>query len=504
MRRAGRGALALSGAKLYFLVLGLGQQIVLSWLLGDGYGALRGAQSPASITYNPLVTAGVQGMSRAVSRVSEEERPAAIRTGLVVHAWLSFVIALGFFALAPLLGSWLNSEYLVTSLQILSLVVLFYGIYAPFVGVLNGQRQFGRQALLDVLSATLRTVALVGFGWWFISRGTLKAVEGACWGFALVALLMVLVSIWVVGFGRRGPTRLRAREHLGFVLPVLGAQGVLNLLLQADTNTLRAFATRAAEASGREASAADALVGAYNAGQLFGFLPYQLLIGITFILFPMLATAHAREESDAVRRYVRAGMRVALLLVGLIVAIAAALSESLLRLVFPGQFADLGSRSMQVLCFGLGVFALFGVLTTVLNSLGRQWQGLLATLLALVCVLGMNLWWVSGTAFGEQLLLNTAWATSLGMLPGALLAALLVRRATGTLMSLAVGLRVLAAVVVVVGLGHQLPVLGRPLTVGAAAGLGVVYVGILWLLRELGAEDVRRVAAMLSRRRGSA
>ena len=41
-RSAGRGGLWLSFAKLYFTGLGLVQQIALSWLLADGYGALRG------------------------------------------------------------------------------------------------------------------------------------------------------------------------------------------------------------------------------------------------------------------------------------------------------------------------------------------------------------------------------------------------------------------------------------------------------------------------------
>ncbi|MEN9579294.1 MAG: hypothetical protein RJA70_2303, partial [Pseudomonadota bacterium] len=383
---AGRGGLALSAAKLYFMGLGLVQQIGLSWLLQDGYGALRGALSPASITYNPLVSAGVQGMSWSVSRAPEAERPAALRSALLVHAVLASVTAAAFYVLAPLVGTALGSEYLVPTLRILSLVVLFYGLYAPLVGILNGQRRFLLQAALDALAATLRTLGLLLGAWWLLKAGTTRAVEGASWAFAGVVLLMFSVTAFAVRKSLRSTAvsgeqprdtsaawRLRTARHVAFLLPLLASQVILNLLLQADTNTLRAFATRAAAREGLLPEAADRLVGAYNAAQLFGFLPYQLLIAITFILFPMLAKADRANDRVAIGRYVREGMRLALLTAGLAVTANAGLSSHLLRLVFPAQFAELGSDAMRILALGLGAFALFGVLTTVLNSLGKAW-----------------------------------------------------------------------------------------------------------------------------------
>jgi stage V sporulation protein B len=491
--------LALSGAKLYFLALGLAQQIAMSWLLVDGYGALRGALSPASITYNPLITAGVQGMSRAVSRVHEDERAAAIRLGLVVHWVLAVIVAAVFFFAAPLMGELLNSDYLVPSFRILGLVVLFYGCYAPLVGVLNGMRRFGAQAGLDVLSATLRTAALFGGAWVLLPQGTTRAVEGASWGFVSVAAVMLIVSIFLVGVGKPGKSRLHVREHLGFIVPVILAQVILNLLLQADTNTLRAFATRAAEGAGLEPQAADVLVGAYNAGQLFGFLPYQVLIGLTFILFPLLASAHGRGEVDAVRRFVLEGNRIAAIVMGLVVSVSAGLSESLLRLIFPPNFAELGTGSMQILTIGLGAFALFGVFTTVLNSLGKQWHALGLTAVALLGVALLNWWWVRDAAYGSELLVKTAMATSVGMVGAAIVAGVLVKRSAGSVLSPWVALRVGVAVAVLVIAGRNLPALGRPLTVAASAAFGLAYVLMLALMRELGGRDWQRVRAIFGR-----
>jgi stage V sporulation protein B len=374
-------------------------------------------------------------------------------------------------------------------------------VYAPAVGVLNGSRRFGAQAALDMLSVTLRTLALFGGAWWLLDSGSTRAVEGASWGFVAVALLLACLAVLLVGLGKTGKSVLTAREHLGFVVPVILAQVVLNLLLQADTNTLRGFATRAAVADGREPEAADALVGAYNAAQLFGFLPYQLLVGVTFILFPLLATAHAGADRASVARYVREGTRIALLVIGLSVGISAGLSEGLLRLVFPPQFAELGTSSLRVLSVGLGAFALFGVMTTVLNSLGRQWQSLLVTGLALGVVFVLNLWWLRGEPFGRGLLEKTAWATSLGMFAAAAVSAFLVKRAAGASFEPSVLLRVVVAVLACVLVARQLPASSKPLTVVLSLALALGYLGVLIVLRVLGPNDWRRVMSIVGRSR---
>src|SRR5689334_12818806 len=73
----GRGGLAITFAKAYFILQGLVQQVLLPRVLGlDGYGALSSVLSAASITYNPIVTTSIQGVSRAVAQTSGDEQRA--------------------------------------------------------------------------------------------------------------------------------------------------------------------------------------------------------------------------------------------------------------------------------------------------------------------------------------------------------------------------------------------------------------------------------------------
>ena len=181
----------------------------------------------------------------------------------------------------------------------------------------------------------------------------------------------------------------QVREHLRFVAPLFFGQVALNMLFQSDLQLLGLFAAEAAVASGRAAAEADTLAGAYRNAQLFCFLPYQLLLSVTFVLFPLLATARRDGDEEAVGRYVRTGVRLALILAGAMVSVTAGLSDELLRLVFGADSAALGGPAMPIMAVGLGAFAIFGILATVLTSLKRERASAVLTTAALLLVVGL-------------------------------------------------------------------------------------------------------------------
>ena len=402
-------------AKVYFILVGLVQQVILPRVLGlDGYGALSSVLSIASIAYNPIVSTSIQGVSRAVAQSPDAEQPQAIRRTLIIHALFALPLGFGFFLLARPIGELAGAPHLVGALRIISGVVVFYSLYTPFIGVLNGQKRFLWQAGLDVLYATIRTAALVG-GALVLAGPFGGKVSGSIGGFVGASALICVIALTLVGIGRRGTGGPTTVQHLKFIAPLLLGQFLLNLLLQADLTLLRAFAAESAKVAGLGPEAADPLVGAYRATQLFCFLPYQLLLAVTFILFPMLATAHRDGDRDAVKRYVSAGVRLALVLMGLMVSVTSGLSGPLLRLVFPAEAAELGARSMQLLSLGFGAFAVFGILTTALNSLKREVASMAITAVGFGLVVVLCFVRVRGTAFGAELLWHTATATTSGL-----------------------------------------------------------------------------------------
>jgi len=498
-RTAGRGGLAVAFAKVYFIVVGLVQQIALPRLLGlDGYGALASALSIAGITYNPVTTTSIQSVSRAVAQSTPETEAGTIRRVFGVHALFAVLLAAAFFFAAPTIAELVGALHVVNTLRILSGVMLLYGLYTPLIGVLNGQRRFVAQATLDVIAGTLRTAGLIA-GAFLFARYHL-AVEGASVGFVGGASLILTAALLLVGVGKRGASSISVREHVVFALPVLLGQVLFNLLLQADLTLLRRFASQAALAQGLSPAAADPLVGAYRATQLFSFLPYQLLIAVTFILFPMLASAARDGDREAVARYVRTGIRLALLLAGLMVSVTAGLSDRLLNLVFGAEAAKLGGGSLELLAVGFGGFAIFGVLTTVLNSLKHERQTLIVTAVAVTLVVSLCYWRVRGAPFDERLLLYTAQATAAGLFVATLSAAFFVYRAAGAVAPPMTLVRVLLGVGVAVTVGRLLPYAGKIMTPVYAVVVALAYVLILLVTRELAAADLATLRTVAAKR----
>lgn len=500
VREAGRGGLALAFAKAYFIVVGIAQQLLLPRALGlDGYGALSSVLSVSSITSNPILTTSIQGVSRAVAQSSEADRPATVRRVFSVHAALAVLASVGFFVLAPAIGAFMRAPHIVDELRLVSFVLLFYGLYAPLIGVLNGTRRFVAQASFDVVAATLRTAALVAGGYALGATG--RGVTGSVAGFVIVTAVLFVAAAFVVGLGRRGTGGPTAARHWGFVAPLLLGQVLLNLLLQADLTLLRRFAGEAAVAQGLSAAAADSLVGAYRATQLFSFLPYQLLVSVTFILFPMVAAVHRRGDRAALATYVMTGVRIALLVTGLVVSVTSGLSGSLLRLVYPQpEIAVLGAQSMQILTLGFGAFASLGVLTAVLNSLGREKASAAMTAIAFVLIVVLCFALVSGAPFGETILYRTAVSTSAGLVVATLGAAALVYRTAGAVVAPLTVVRVFAALGVAVAVARSLPESSRLVTIVESLLVMAVYVASLAILREVGPSDAIRLRQILGKK----
>ncbi len=501
-RQAGRGGLAVAAAKAYFILAGLVQQFALPRVLGlDGYGALSSVQSIASIAYNPIVGTSIQGVSRAVAGAPRGREQIVLRRVLSLHAVIALCLAGAFFAAAPAIGTLVGVPHLVPALRILSLVLLCYGCYAPLVGGLNGARRFVAQAGFDVLAATLRTVGLVGGAYLFVHPGNRVAgVEGAAWGFVASATLVLVGALFVVGIGRRGSGTDPVRHHLVFVGRLFVGQTLLNLLLQADLTLLRRFGAEAARREGLPESAADLLVGTYRATQLFSFLPYQLLVAVTFVLFPMLASARRDADHAGVARYVENGLRLSLIITGGMVSVTSGLAAPLLRLVFGAQAADHGAPTLEILSLGFGAFAMFGLLSAILNGLGRERESARVTAFAFALVVGACFASVRGAPLSDDLLVRTALSTSAGIVVAMLTASVLVFRTARALVRPLTLVRVAAAVAVAAALGRLLPSLRGPLVIAAALGVGLTYVAMLAVTRELQASDVLLVRSVLKRR----
>jgi stage V sporulation protein B len=275
--------------------------------------------------------------------------------------------------------------------------------------------------------------------------------------------------------------------------------------MQSDITLLGRFLSEGAHAGTTNAAlaakTADEWVAVYRACQLFAFLPYQLLFSVTQVLFPMVARAHGAGDAESVRAYVARGARIGALACGLMIAVIAAMPGSLLAFAFTAEVADRGASTLRILALGQGAFAMFGLATTVLVSLGRERDAALITLAALLCVVAGCFGFVPGRDFGEPQLVATACATTAALVVGVALGAARVVSLARAFIPVSTAARVVLALGVSIAVGTRLPRVGRLVVPFEAIALAAVYLVVLVVSRELTGSDAQLLRALAGRKR---
>ena len=500
------------GAKVFFLVVGFIQQPLIRLAVGlNDFGALAQAFALANTVNNVVVSGGTQGVSRVVAgaRGHEDE---ALRAALRVHVPLAVIVAALMAAAAPLYAGFERAEDVIAPLLILAAVALFYGLYAPLIGCLNGRQRFGRQAALDVTFATARTLGLVGVGYSFVKHGA-SGVLGTTVGWVAAAAFIVPLAAHSTGLGKplpRGQPRPAevpsARKYLAILGPIAGAQLCTNLLMQIDIALLGRFLSERAVLSAyltpdAQREAAKQWLAIYKECQTFAFLPYQLLFSITLVLFPLLARAHAEDDQRAVRIYVARGARLAAIFVGLLVSAVVAMPDSMLSLAYGARDAALGADVLRIMALSQAAFAMLGVATTVLTSLGREKTAALITLAAVIAVAAACTALVPGAELGRTQLVRSTQASGGALVATLIVAAAVVRAKTGAFVPAATVLRTATALGACFALGFFTPHVGRLVTPLLALAVGAVYVALLAITGEVGASDLSAIRALVLRKR---
>lgn len=507
-RAAGRGGVAVLGAKVFFLITGFIQQPLLRFAVGlNDFGALAQALVVANTVNNVVVSSGTQGVSRVVAS-AEGREDEALRATLNVHAPMALLVAAAMAIAAPLYARFEHADDVVAPLLVLAGVALLYGLYAPLIGYLNGRNRFGRQAALDVTFATMRTIGLVAFGRAFVTHG-LSGVLGTTIGWVAAAFCIVPLAIRSTGLGKKTTPGSAVREgvptaraYITLLLPIAGAQLCTNALLQADIALLGRFLSESA--APMSSSARDAVKSAlaiYKECQTFAFLPYQLLFSVTLVLFPMLARARAQGNAAAVREYVARGARLAAIFGGLLVGVTLAMPEPLLAFAYGASDAHRGAEVLRTMVLAQAAFAMLGIATTVLTSIGRERTAAWVTLGALLAVVVSCSLLVPGAPFGHAQLVRSAQATVIAFGAALAVAAFLVRAQTGAFVPARTAVRVGIALAACAALGMVVPRVGRLVTPLLALVVAAVYVTVLVAIREIGATEIAWIRALATRRR---
>ncbi len=254
---AAKGAVFIGVAKIYFMLSGFLQQVLLTRLVGLAeFGAFAVVNNVISIVNNTVVQATIQSVSKFTAE--DDARAGAVqRAGVQMQAALGAVLALAIFLGAPLIAAFEEAPRYTTYFRIAAVIPFLYALYAVFVGSANGLRRFRTQASFDVGFSTAKTILLLGLA-------ALWKVTGAFVGFAAAAAFILVVASRVMRLPAPAE-RFPMKRLAGYMSAVVAYGLLLNVALNYDLPLLHHFAGKSAGGAAA-AAVAGALPGAADAG----------------------------------------------------------------------------------------------------------------------------------------------------------------------------------------------------------------------------------------------
>ncbi len=496
---AGRGALFIGGAKVAFMLAGFMQRWLLARIVGPAeFGAFSVVNGAVSTVNNTMV----QGATQSVCKYAAEDdaRAGAVAAaGLRLQALIGAVVGLGFLIAAPWLASALRAPpHYVPWFRLVSAIPFLYGFYAVFVGLANGLRRFATQAGFDVLFSSLKTIFLLGGAYAFgrFGHAPTSAVTGAFLGFVAAAVVILIVAARVMGRVKSAPdVKFPMRRLAMFTTGVVIYAALVNLALNYDLFLLRRFAGAAAESA-----RADAIVGNYEALRTLALLPYQALIVVTFVVFPLVSRVTFEQDRSATVAYVRQTMRIAFVFAAMMGLALGCRPSTLLGVLYPAAYLE-GAAALPILAAGLCALSLLGVSCAIINASGRPRVAVALVSVTLVVGSVAALILVPGAAPGPDMLRAQALATALGMGAGFVASMGYLVVSFGAAVPLSTVARTALGLFLGTVAARMVPGQGRLVGLATVALAVFVFLATLVAARELKAEDRQRLGRFVGRKR---
>jgi stage V sporulation protein B len=492
---AGRGVIYIALAKLYFMIAGYAIYFTLpklfdSEILWGNYLLVVGL---VSVIDNVIVTGTIQGVSKFTAQ-DETRADGVKRSALLVQLMVGGGLAVAYVFLAPLIAAWERDEALVPFYRLSAGIMFCYSFYAVFVGSLNGLRRFGRQASLDVGFATLRAALILGF----VAAG--YGVMGAVGGFVSAAAMILIISSLWVGLPFKVKHAFPASRILSFILQIFLYTFCLNMIMRVDLFLLkRLVGTLSTHATAQaQADVASAYSGFYGTAQSLAFIPYQAILAVAFVIFPLISRSTFEDDLSTTQAYIKQTLRLSMIFAAGVAVVFMANPEAVINVPFQEKYR-IGGAALRILAGGMVCFSMFTIINTILNSAGHTVKTNIAGFITLAVAALTNNYVIQGAGTATNALQVAAWASAGAMALGMLISTVLLYQQFKAAFPLLSVLRTLLAMGVALGVGYLIPEVSKLVTLAECVLVFVVYFVALIVMREFRSEDLAKFKRVLTR-----
>lgn len=467
--KVARGTIYLMAAQGVFLVSGYAIHLGLARFLGP---AIYGMYGVVISLLAWIEMAVINGIPTAVEKYVAEKRSSvssvkkrAVRIQVVYSASI-FILVL---ALSPVIAGILGDKRLSIYLQIAAIDIPIYALFYVYLGVLNGVRDFGKQAIgMMIYSLSKMTVVLI-----LVASGL--SLTGAFVGniiaslFGLVALIY-FSKAYYFNESNGESNEINKTALVKFAVPI-----ILLIFSKQFTSHLDLFCVKALIRD-------DVVTGFYTAAVTIAKAPASIFVGLVYTLFPSLVKSIADRNEKLVQSYIRQSLRFLLVMGTPLIFLVGPTSTNFVTLMFSSVYVA-AAPMLTVLIVGW-IFATFlMVLSSIMVADNKPYKMILITFVLIIIdfVLILKLIPLYGA-------IGAAWATTISYFVGMVIVAAYVFHRFKVLVAPLTVLRVGAGCMIVYAIVslYQAP---HILLLLEYVVLYCIYIGVLYVTGEIKSED---------------
>lgn len=469
-----KGILYLTLSKYYFIVLGYGIYFGLTRILGpEKFGIYSIVISLTSVINAVLITGTIQSVSKFISE--DEKFAVAVKNkALKIQFIIGGTIFLTYFLSAKLIALFFKDTTLTFYFRLSSLIIISYSFYAVFVGYFNGRRRFKIQAFLDMTFSTIKLTLIL----LFVYLG--YSITGAITGFVFAAFIILLISVLLCGF-QTTSLSFKAKKIIHFEILIMIFTLIINLLMNVDLFLVKALSSL---------EVANSSAGYYAAALTIARVPYQAIISITLVLFPLISRATFIHDKLKTKSYISNAFRYSYMLLFGFVVLISSNSKQIISLLYTDKYLA-GGQPLAILAFGFLFFSLFIISTIIISGSGRPKISVGIGVIALLIDIGLNYLLIP-----KFHLVGAACATTITLFGSFLMCLRYIKRRFGVFMPMSSFLKISTCGIIIYlsALPFRVSTL---FLLPKLAVLGILYFLLLSIIRELKKEDVRRFKGLI-------